>query len=534
MLLITTSVPLAIAQTTNQIHQRSDWNQQQKILASDGEENDWFSFSVSVSGTTALIGAPNDNDMGDYAGSAYVYTLMGSTWMEQEKLLAYDGEEMNTFGDAVCLDGDTAIVGAPYDWDNGVDSGSAYVFFRSGESWTMEAKLLASDGAGEDHFSLAVAVSGDTVLIGAPGDDDNGTDSGSAYVFNRIGNTWTQQAKLDAQDASAGDNFGKALALSGDTALIGAYYDDNNGVDAGSAYVFTRTGDTWTQQAKLLAADGTENDNFGDSVSLDGATALVGATRDNSFTGAAYVFVRTEETWTQQAKLLATDAQTYKYFGQSVALDSDTALIGAPDDSETAFRSGAAYVFERTGNTWTQQAKLLASDGEEYDLFGNDVALSGNIGMIGTPWESENGFWAGCAYVFTKKVENQRPNPPTIDGPTSGKIKTAHTYNISADDPNADDVSYYVDWGDGTNTGWLGSVHSGDTVPVSHTWTKKDTYLVKAKAKDYYGLESNWTTLEVSMPMDISVQLSWGFPFLTWLFDQFPDAFSRVRNIMGC
>ncbi|MHC4407100.1 MAG: FG-GAP repeat protein, partial [Planctomycetota bacterium] len=200
---------------------------------------------------------------------------------EQEaKLLPADGAAGDIFGVIVALDGDTAIIGAVYDDDNGEDSGSAYVFTRTAGVWTQQAKLLASDGASQDWFG-SVALEGDTAIIGASGDDDNGEDSGSAYVFTRAAGVWTEQAKLLASDGAAFDGFSYLVALDGDTAVIAPWRDDDNGVNSGSAYVFTRTGGVWTEQAKLLASDGAADDYFGRSVALEGDTAIIGAAGDD-------------------------------------------------------------------------------------------------------------------------------------------------------------------------------------------------------------------------------------------------------------
>ena len=191
-----------------------------------------------MSGDTAVVGAYFDDDSGTDSGSAYVFVRSGSVWTEQAKLTTSDGTADDHFGVSVSVRGDTAIVGAVYDDDSGLSSGSAYVFVRSGAVWTEEAKLLASDGAAGDYFGNAVSVSGDTAVMGAFGDDDNGNNSGSAYVFVRSGSLWTEQAKLTASDGAADDRFGWSVSVSGDTAAVGAWGDDDNGTDSGSAYVF--------------------------------------------------------------------------------------------------------------------------------------------------------------------------------------------------------------------------------------------------------------------------------------------------------
>jgi len=276
---------------------------------------------------------------------------MAGSWAETQKLLAGDGAADDSFGYIVSLDGNTALIGAP-EGSNGHDPGSAYVFTRTGTTWTLQQKLNASDGAADDSFGVSVSLAGNTALIGAFWDDDNGADSGSAYVFTRTGTIWTQQQKLLPSDGGVGDWFGWVASLDGDTALIGAPQNDDNGVDSGSAYVFTRTGTTWTQQAKLLALDGAAGDWFGTCVSLDGDTALISAVLDNDnghWSGSAYVFTRTGTTWTQQQKLIASDGAANDQFGCWVSLDGDAALIGAPFDDDNGVDSGSAYVFTKGG-----------------------------------------------------------------------------------------------------------------------------------------------------------------------------------------
>jgi hypothetical protein len=401
-----------------------DYVQQQKLLASDAASNDEFGISVALSadGNTAIVGAylegtsPNTTN-----GAAYVFTRSGSTWTEQQKLLASDAASGDYFGYSVALsaDGNTAIVGAFLeDTSPNTNNGAAYVFTRSGSTWTQQQKLLANDVASNDYFGVSVDLSadGNTAIVGAYLEDTPpNTDNGAAYVFTRSGSTWTQQQKLLASDAASNDEFGISVALSadGNTAIVGARSEDTSPYnDSGAAYVFTRSGSTWTEQQKLLASDAAAAVYFGISVALsaDGNTAIVGAyfesTAPNIVNGAAYVFTRSGSTWTQQQKLLARDAASLDLFGVSVALssDGDIALIGASrEDSSPNTDNGAAYVFTRSGSTWAQQQKLLASDAASNEEFGISVALSadGNTAIVGARFEdtapSSNN---GAAYIF--------------------------------------------------------------------------------------------------------------------------------------
>ena len=373
------------------------------FLASDADSTDYFGVSVDVSGDTAVAGAYGNDDSGTNSGSAYIFTRSGSTWTEQAKLTASDAAAGDYFGYIVSISGDTAIVGAYNDDDDGSSSGSAYIFTRSGSTWTEQAKLTASDAAAGDYFGRAVVVSGDTAIVGAYTDDDDGSNSGSAYIFARSGSSWTEQAKLTASDAAAGDNFGFALEVSGDTAIIGAFNDDDDGSNSGSAYIFTRSGSTWTEQAKLTASDAAAGDYFGRAVSVSGDTALAGAFGDDddgSDSGSAYIFTRSGSTWTEQAKLTASDAAAGDYFGRSLATLENVSLIGSMRSDGAGADSGAAYVFTRSGSTWTEQVKLTASDAGNGDLFGVSVALFGQRAVIGSYYDDDGGSNSGSVYVF--------------------------------------------------------------------------------------------------------------------------------------
>lgn len=381
--------------------------EQQKLVADDGASEDFFGFSVAISGDIAIVGSfkADDEVRGVDAGSAYVFTRSGTIWRQQGKLTAIDGAANDTLGGNVALSGETAVAGAIGHDENGDNSGAAYVFTRSGAIWRQQAKLTAADGAEGDAFGQSIAIHGDTMVIGAPHDDDKGDGSGSVYVFTRTGTTWCQQAKLTAADGAEGDLFGISVALSHDTILIGADLNDERALDAGAAYVFTRLGDDWIQQAKLTAEDGAETDIFGVRVALSNDTALISARRDDDEVmgvdaGSAYIFTRTGTTWGQQAKLTAPDGTADDRFGRSVALIGGKALISAMHQDDQGDNSGAAYVFERSGNVWKHQTKLTAADGESGDLFGWSVAMSHDTAMIAATRNDDKGNESGSAYLF--------------------------------------------------------------------------------------------------------------------------------------
>ena len=412
--------------------------QASELAPSSVAEGDKFGYSVAVDGNIAVVGAYRDGENGDEAGAAYVFTRSGGVvWDQGVKLTASDGAPYDNFGKSVAVDGETIVIGAPGDDDNGADSGSVYVFTKTDGVWSQAAKLTASDGEAFDYFGQSVAVSGDTVLVGAYQDDgDDSEDSGSVYVFVMPSNGWEdgdETAKLIAADAADDDNFGTSVALDGDTAVIGAPGEDDDGIDSGAAYVFVRVSGTWSRQTKLTAgADGAAGDSLGISVALDGDTVVVGAylddREDDATTtdvdetavdaGSAYVFTRDADavpiSWSRQAKLTAADGEAFDYFGFSVAVDLDTILVGSYGDDENGSVSGSAYVFTRdsVSGKWRQSNKLTEENGEVGDRFGYSVAVDAAVdtALVGAgsahvmdihDWAEVPGGAGGTSYTFT-------------------------------------------------------------------------------------------------------------------------------------
>ena len=389
------------------------YSQLAKLTASDAAADDFFGYTVSLSGDTALVGAHRDDDGGDSSGSAYIFERDqggADSWGQVTKLTTSNAAASDHFGIAVSLSGDTALVGSYGDF---FYSGSAYIFERNqggANNWGQVAKLTASDAAGSDYFGHAVSLSGDIALVGAYGDQDGGVLSGSAYIFERNhdgSNNWGQVAKLTASDADADDRFGLAVSLSGDTALVGAQWNDDGGDYSGSAYIFERSqggANNWGQVVKLIASDTELADLFGSAVSLSGDTALVGAYGDDDNRGSAYIFERNQggaNNWGQVAKLMASDGAAIDGFGINVAISGDTAVVGACCDDDNGTDSGSAYIYVRDGNgNWSQQAKLTASDGAADDSFGRAVSLSGDMALVGARGDDDGGNSSGSAYIF--------------------------------------------------------------------------------------------------------------------------------------
>jgi MYXO-CTERM domain-containing protein len=389
------------------------FDEQARLTATDGKRNDFFGGSVAISGDTAVVGAYYHDllSAGTDAGVVYVYTRSGTTWSLQAELAASDAATESIFGGCVGISGDTMVVGAPWATVGATSqAGAAYVFTRSGTTWTQRAKLTASDGKAHDFFGISCAITSDSILIGAYyAPSGIATNAGAAYVFLRSGLSWSQQAKLQASDANSNDHFGIVVALEADSALIGAYDADlPSKTDAGVAYVFARSLGTWSQQAKLTAMDANGTAHFGGAVALSGDTALVGAlgalNGSSLSTGASYVYARSGTTWTQQAKLLSSDGADGDYFGTGVALSGDSAIIGAGrSDISAVFNSGALYKFLRSGTTWTQNAKFGASSAAADDELGSLVAMTDTTVITGAYLvDTAGGTDAGAAVIFAE------------------------------------------------------------------------------------------------------------------------------------
>ena len=481
--------------------------QQAYLKASNTDAGDRFGNSVAIAGDTVVVGAffedsnatgidgDQSDNSADNAGAAYVFVRDGTgNWSQQAYLKASNTGFNDLFGTSVAIVGDTVVVGAPFEDSNatGIDgdqsdnsaenAGAAYVFVRDGTgNWSQQAYLKASNSDVFDDFGRSVAITGDTVLVGAPFEDSNATGvngdeanddldaAGAAYVFVRTGTTWSQQAYLKASNTNSNDRLGGSVAISGDTVVVGAPLEDSNATgvdgdqsdnstsDAGAAYVFVRDGTgTWSQQAYLKASNPDLDDQFS-RVAISGDTVVVGASNEDSNAtgvngdesdnsaddaGAAYVFVRDGTgNWSQQAYLKASNTDDFDNFGDSVAITGDTLVVGASDEESNATGvdgdqsdnsandAGAAYVFVRdVSGTWTQQAYLKASNTDSGDQFSFSVAISGETLVVGAWREDSNATGvggdqsdnsageAGAAYVFDLAF--------TIGGTVSGLAGT--------------------------------------------------------------------------------------------------------------
>jgi hypothetical protein len=473
--------------------------QQAYLKASNTNAGDSFGISVAVSGDTIVVGASGEdssarvvngdqtnNDAPD-AGAAYVFRRTGGVWSQEAYLKASNSDWFDGFGNLVAISGDTIVVGAPGEDSSAADinqtnnfatnAGAAYVFRRTSSGWSQEAYLKASNIDAGDRFGFAVAISGDRLVVGADLEAGNGVseadnskpEAGAAYVFARTSSGWSQEAYLKASNPDRSDRFANSVAISGDRVVVGAWGEDSDatGVDGdqnnnlappnnlgagstGAAYVFARTSSGWIQEAYLKASNTEAGDFFGDYVAISGDTVLVSATREDSNAtgvngnemnndannaGAVYVFTRAGGVWSQEAYLKASN--TVHEFGFTLAVSGDTIVVGtvAEDSNATgvngdqtnslAIESGAAYVFARTGSSWSQTAYLKASNTGAGDWFGaGSLGVSGGTIVVGAPREDSNATGvngnqtnngaqnAGAAYVFAAfpTMQNQCTN----------------------------------------------------------------------------------------------------------------------------
>ena len=365
----TTGTPREEERPAVSIAQALAWRELATVAADVPTSNDRFGKAVALSSDTMIVGAPGTAP----GGAAFVFTMTGSTFTLSQKLVANGAANADGFGAAVAIDGDAAVIGAS-------GRGAAFVFRRAGGTWYQAAELLPNPRVAADDFGSAVSVSGPTIVVGAPW--RNGS-FGAAYVFTSNAGTWGRGVELVSSDLAELDQFGVAVAVSGDTMLLGAHRKSSG---QGAVYSFSRAGVTWTEREKLVASDPTFGAFFGSAVSLSGNTAVVGA-YGKSLTGApgggaAYAFTRADAgaDWVEKKRLTAADAALDDEFGASISLDGRLVIVGA---RRKGAKRGAAYVFDVA--TWSEKQKLVAVTPATEELYGCAVAVRGDTMVIGGP-----------------------------------------------------------------------------------------------------------------------------------------------------
>lgn len=493
-------------------------NQEAYLKAHVPGSADGYGGQIAVSGRFAVVTAsgedsstsgvnPGTDEGALGSGATYVYERVAGVWTFHSFLKASNTGADDAFGSSVAIDGDLIAIGAAGEDSNATtingdesnnddgNSGALYLFRLIGDTWVQEAYLKSSNSDAGDHFGSPVAIDGDTLVAGATNDEGSGTETGSAYVFVRNGGVWTEQARLNATAFGERDNFGSSVAISGDTIVVGAPSEDgsatgvngvvdNDGNNAGAAYVFSRSGTNWTQVAYLKASNTDPEDRFGNTVAISGNTIVVGSVNERGSvgginpvsnndilrTGAVYVFVDIGAGWEPQATIKAAVPTLNDEFGHRVALRGDLLAVAAwkesgsstgldgDESADGAASSGAVYLFSREGSTWTQARYLKASNAGSGDNFGTSLALSsedaGDFILVGAGDEDgsspgvngpENNSLAnaGAAYAFTipRPVIGVKLGSSSLTGSTGtlnlgkvevGKKARAKTFTIES------------------------------------------------------------------------------------------------------
>ncbi len=383
---------------------------QVELRSDEGQPGSRFGNGVSLWGDLAVVGAPGKSGAGKASGAAYLFQQGQNGWNLIAVLEPDDGEAHLYFGHSVAISGEQIIIGAFQHGERGYGAGAAYIFEKTGAGWSQTARLTANYGEKNDSFGYSVAISPDTAIIGAYREDGSAKDSGAAYIFKKSGTEWYQSAKIIPanHDGGAGDGFGRAVAIDGNLAAVGALRHSSKGLYSGAVYLFRQESNGWNQEKKLTP-DGIEGgDFFGESVSLSGGWLIAGASGDDdrgTDAGAAYLFNGDSPLWSLTAKLTPPDGGAGDHFGRSVSLSGAWAAVGADGKDALGLNSGAAYLFEGNGVNWQHRSDVASAAPGAGDRYGSSISLwnSGQICNIlaGSPGNDLQGSDAGAAYVIT-------------------------------------------------------------------------------------------------------------------------------------
>ena len=365
-----------------------------KILGEDTATLSLFGDAVSISKNFAIVGSRLKKN-----GAAYIFINKDNKWKQHAKLTPLDNNNKNHFGCSVAISGTIAIIGAPFDSTKKNLSGAAYIFELVDNEWKQVSKLYARDADIKDLFGYSVSISGDFAIIGAKEDDEPEKSSGSAYIFRYLDNNWKEYAKLIPNDSKKSFRFGSTVQIHNNKAIIGSIYDNNGGICGGSVYIFEMENNIWSEKAKLIPEDIGDFYYFGRSVAIFDDYAIVGADGADG-TGAAYIFKEDGKNWIEHEKLSLEDANEKDHFGKSVAIYGEYALIGADRKDEMGNASGAAYLYRLKNNKWNLQQKFLPDKDSDQFFFGSSVALSLQHAIIGVKYDKELGFYSGSSYIY--------------------------------------------------------------------------------------------------------------------------------------
>lgn len=399
------------------------------IWASDAESGDKFGKSVDISGIYAVVGAYKDNNS---TGSVYIFKWSGQNWLEECKLISSDSSPDDLFGTAVAIDGDYIIVGAPGDSNS---TGAAYFFKREDSNWIELNKVAPINGNYECSFGSSVSISDSNAIVGAPGFIYTNDNNGSAYTYTLEGDVWSEDQILIAFDGAENDNFGCSVCLDGDNnqfyAIVGAYHDDDNGENSGSAYFFMKEGDQWFEQDKV--AGNYHDSGFGFSVSIDKINeetfAIIGNSYSNLGPRSVYIFNRDGNSWNQHYTIQ--DVGTDDYFGRSVAIQGDFVIIGSPRSNVIYGPGGIAYVYRRYDSYWSYQIEVSPDYGDTGDNFGSSISIDSTNVIIGAFLDDYFDTNTGLATIFDLSdiIELTNATYNTVNGNTIFAIAFPNPFN---------------------------------------------------------------------------------------------------------
>ncbi|MCC6675673.1 MAG: hypothetical protein IT436_00890 [Phycisphaerales bacterium] len=379
--------------------------EEQRLTPADPLTSDIFGYGIAFDGATLVAGAPFSTFSGvSQPGRAFVFERAGDRWQQTARLLPPILKEGSGFGVQVAVDGDRIAIGAPGEDDLPLtNAGAVYLYERVAGTWTFIQRLAPPSPENSGNFGVAVALRGDDLLIGSNGATHGGVAlAGEVLVYHRDAGTWTRTGSFSASDADFDDNFGSSIDFEGDTAVVGAIDDDHSDrADPGAAYIFSRAGGAWTEVDKLIASDPGDGSLFGGCVSINGGTVIVGAERHDhsglNEAGAAYVFrAGAGGEWAEAARLVSPAPEAVDRFGCDVAVRGQTVLVGA-HLANPGTRVGAAYIYRETAGAWSYDRTLTASDGGNTN-FGWRLAVAGDRAAIAGPFYQTN---RGAVYMFT-------------------------------------------------------------------------------------------------------------------------------------
>lgn len=455
-----------------------------KVNGNPTSFNNQFGREIDIDGSFMITGATGPNEFtGSFSGAAFIHQRLGpGDWVQEAHLTQPTPAPWDFFGWSVDLDGEVAIVGAPKRDGCGVgencNTGAAYVFRRDQTgSWSLEQTLTASDPASGDEFGFDVAVEGELIVVSAPFDDDNGSTSGSAYVFRRDGGgVWTERAKIITSDGAVNDFFGQSIAISNGELAVGASGESGAFGATGAVYTFQDQGsDSWIETDKLVADDAFQDDQLGFDVDFDGDLIVAGAPLSDSSCqgllcngGAAYVFARDQQgDWSQEMRIFPDDVANSDFFGFAVGISGETVIASSVREDDEGNGAGAVYIFKRTApGVWSELIKLTADDGQAGDELGYSAAIDGVIAVVGALRDDvacpgNPNCDSGSAYVWSlRQLGDAAPGDLDFNGAVNG-----------ADLANLISVWGTTGMGTGADINGDGVVNGADLATLLGNWT---------------------------------------------------------------